>query len=99
MDNFDINAFLTIESIGVFQTQVMLVIIITQLFKEINEFFRPYLKIIPVCVALSIQILVSYGISTTEPVLIKFILSLANSCLVAFTAMKSVDILKGSLNK
>lgn len=89
---FDFASFITAESIKTFAGQVLAIVALTQLFKEIpTGRFNPDLRYIALAVAVWIQLVTTF----IDGVFLKATLAFLNGGIITLVAIKGAEMMKG----
>ena len=90
--DLDITSFITTESLRTFPIQVLVIIALTQLFKELpTGKINPDSRYIALGVAVWIQVVTNF----LDGVLLKVTLAILNGGLITLVSWKGVEMLKG----
>lgn len=94
--DFDFTSFITAETLRTFAGQVLVIVALTQLFKEIpTGKFAPDLRYVAVLIAVWIQAVTMFF----DGIALKATLIVINGALVTLVAMKGAEMIKGRGNE
>lgn len=90
--DFDFASFITTETLRTFPGQVLAIVALTQLFKELPTWkFNPNLGYVALVIAVWIQIVTNF----LDGIYIKATLAVLNGGIITLVSMKGVEMMKG----